>query len=114
MNMIFGTVINPELQDEIVVTVIATGFEDKPSSQGRKATSTGFGSSVNSSSNHQSGASAKEDSFSAHTSHSQSSESVNEKATLLKMMIFLALLEIEKKDVLEELDANRQYNHCIL
>jgi hypothetical protein len=45
----------------IVVTVIATGFEDKPSSQGRKATSTGFGSSVNSSSNHQSGASAKED-----------------------------------------------------
>ena len=26
----------------------------------------------------------------------------------------LALLEIEKKDVLEELDANRQYNHCIL
>ena len=45
VNMIFGTVINPELQDEIVVTVIATGFEDKPSSQGRKATSTGFGSS---------------------------------------------------------------------
>ena len=35
--MIFGTVINPELQDEIVVTVIATGFEDKPTSQGRKA-----------------------------------------------------------------------------
>ena len=34
--MIFGTVINPELQDEIVVTVIATGFEDKPTSQGRK------------------------------------------------------------------------------
>ena len=29
VNMIFGTVINPELQDEIVVTVIATGFEDK-------------------------------------------------------------------------------------
>ena len=41
VNMIFGTVINPELQDEIVVTVIATGFEDKPSSQGRKS-STGF------------------------------------------------------------------------
>ena len=38
VNMIFGTVINPELQDEIVVTVIATGFEDKPSSQGRKST----------------------------------------------------------------------------
>jgi len=30
VNMIFGTVINPELQDEIVVTVIATGFNDKP------------------------------------------------------------------------------------
>ena len=45
VNMIFGTVIN-RLQDEIVVTVIATGFEDKPSSQGRKATSTGFGSEV--------------------------------------------------------------------
>ena len=84
VNMIFGTVINPELQDEIVVTVIATGFEDKPSSQGRKATSTGFGSSVNSSSNHQSGASAKEDSFSAHTSHSQSSESVNERSHTTK------------------------------
>ena len=59
VNMIFGTVINPELQDEIVVTVIATGFEDKPSSQGRKATSTGFGSSVNSSSSNQSHATLK-------------------------------------------------------
>ena len=49
VNMIFGTVINPELQDEIVVTVIATGFEDKPSTQGRKA-NTGFGSSAPSSS----------------------------------------------------------------
>ena len=48
VNMIFGTVINPELQDEIVVTVIATGFEDKPSSQGRKASNTGFGSSATS------------------------------------------------------------------
>ena len=28
--MIFGTVINPELEDEIIVTVIATGFNDKP------------------------------------------------------------------------------------
>lgn len=49
VNMIFGTVINPELQDEIVVTVIATGFEDKPSSQARKQQSTtGFGSSAQS------------------------------------------------------------------
>ncbi|RXK18891.1 cell division protein FtsZ [Macrococcus sp. DPC7161] len=31
VNMIFGTVINPELQDEIVVTVIATGFNEKTS-----------------------------------------------------------------------------------
>ena len=52
--MIFGTVINPELQDEIVVTVIATGFEDKPTSQGRKASSTGFGSSATSSTSTQS------------------------------------------------------------
>ncbi|MBU0437343.1 cell division protein FtsZ [Staphylococcus succinus] len=49
VNMIFGTVINPELQDEIVVTVIATGFEDKPSAQGRKASNTTFGSSATSS-----------------------------------------------------------------
>ena len=80
VNMIFGTVINPELQDEIVVTVIATGFEDKPSSQGRKATSTGFGSSVNSSSSNQSHATPKEDSFATNTStSSQSSEGVSER-----------------------------------
>lgn len=46
VNMIFGTVINPELQDEIVVTVIATGFEDKPSSQARKQGHSGFGASA--------------------------------------------------------------------
>ncbi|MFC6291804.1 cell division protein FtsZ [Macrococcus epidermidis] len=40
VNMIFGTVINPELQDEIVVTVIATGFNDKPT---RSVAPTGFG-----------------------------------------------------------------------
>ena len=28
VNMIFGTVINPELEDEIVITVIATGFNE--------------------------------------------------------------------------------------
>ncbi|WP_367120815.1 cell division protein FtsZ [Staphylococcus capitis] len=81
VNMIFGTVINPELQDEIVVTVIATGFEDKPSSQGRKATSTGFGSSVNSSSSNQSHSTPKEDSFATNTStSSQSSEGVSERS----------------------------------
>ena len=81
VNMIFGTVINHELQDEIVVTVIATGFEDKPSSQGRKATSTGFGSSVNSNSSNQSHATPKEDSFATNTStSSQSSEGVSERS----------------------------------
>lgn len=81
VNMIFGTVINPELQDEIVVTVIATGFEDKPSSQGRKATSTGFGSSVNSNSSNQSHSGPKEDSFATNTSSSsQSSEGVSERS----------------------------------
>lgn len=71
VNMIFGTVINPELQDEIVVTVIATGFEDKPSSQGRKASNTGFGNSASSGST-----TAKEDSFSS--SASQTTDSANE------------------------------------
>ncbi|MCI2768963.1 cell division protein FtsZ [Staphylococcus warneri] len=70
VNMIFGTVINPELQDEIVVTVIATGFEDKPSSQGRKASSTGFGSSVNSTSSTSSV--GKEESISSSASSSSS------------------------------------------
>lgn len=32
VNMIFGAVINPELDDEILVTVIATGFENHPQS----------------------------------------------------------------------------------
>ena len=76
VNMIFGTVINPELQDEIVVTVIATGFEDKPSSQGRKASSTGFGSSVNSTSSTSSV--GKEESISSSAS-SSSSDSVTER-----------------------------------
>lgn len=77
VNMIFGTVINPELQDEIVVTVIATGFEDKPSSQGRKASNTGFGNSASSGST-----TAKEDSFSS--SASQSTDSANEGRTHTK------------------------------
>jgi len=73
VNMIFGTVINPELQDEIVVTVIATGFEDKPSSQARKASNTGFGTSATSSNI------SKEDSFASNTANtSQSSESASE------------------------------------
>ena len=74
VNMIFGTVINPELQDEIVVTVIATGFEDKPSVQARKASNTGFGSSATSS--------AKDDSFASNSAQlsqsTQSSESSSE------------------------------------
>ncbi len=67
VNMIFGTVINPELQDEIVVTVIATGFDDKPTSHGRKSGSTGFGTSVNTSSN----ATSKDESFQIHQMHKQ-------------------------------------------
>ncbi|ECO1693603.1 MULTISPECIES: cell division protein FtsZ [Staphylococcus] len=78
VNMIFGTVINPELQDEIVVTVIATGFEDKPTSQGRKASSTGFGTSVTSSTSTQA-STPREESFSQSSSSSRSSESVSER-----------------------------------
>lgn len=29
-NIIFGSVVDPDLDDEVVITVIATGFEDKP------------------------------------------------------------------------------------
>ncbi|MCG3056034.1 cell division protein FtsZ, partial [Escherichia coli] len=35
VNMIFGSVINENLKDEIVVTVIATGFSDQDLSQGK-------------------------------------------------------------------------------
>ena len=78
VNMIFGTVINPELQDEIVVTVIATGFEDKPTSQGRKASSTGFGSSA-STQNAQ-----KENSFTHSTSTSRPSDGLSERSHTTK------------------------------
>ncbi|MEB7730713.1 cell division protein FtsZ [Mammaliicoccus sciuri] len=43
VNMIFGTVINPELQDELVVTVIATGFNDKPSNARKPQVGGAFG-----------------------------------------------------------------------
>lgn len=83
VNMIFGTVINPELQDEIVVTVIATGFEDKPTSQGRKASSTGFGTSATSSTSTQA-STPREESFSQSSSSSRSSESVSERSHTTK------------------------------
>ena len=83
VNMIFGTVINPELQDEIVVTVIATGFEDKPTSQGRKASSTGFGTSATSSTSTQT-STPREESFSQSSSSSRSSESVTERSHTTK------------------------------
>lgn len=67
VNMIFGTVINPELQDEIVVTVIATGFEDKPSSQARKQGHSGFGTSATPTS-------SKESSFGGHTGQAATQE----------------------------------------
>ncbi|MCH4327243.1 cell division protein FtsZ [Staphylococcus haemolyticus] len=83
VNMIFGTVINPELQDEIVVTVIATGFEDKPTSQGRKASSTGFGTSATSSTSTQT-STPREESFSQSSSSSRSSEILSERSHTTK------------------------------
>ncbi|WP_100399416.1 cell division protein FtsZ [Bacillus sp. FJAT-44742] len=43
VNMIFGSVINENLKDEIVVTVIATGFEEADESQPSKSPSRGTG-----------------------------------------------------------------------
>ncbi|MDM7864272.1 cell division protein FtsZ [Staphylococcus borealis] len=83
VNMIFGTVINPELQDEIVVTVIATGFEDKPTSQGRKASSTGFGTSATSGTSSQA-STPREESFSQSSSSTRFSESVSERSHTTK------------------------------
>lgn len=37
VNMIFGAIIDEDLKDEIKVTVIATGFENKPSAASRRA-----------------------------------------------------------------------------
>ncbi|QAY65424.1 cell division protein FtsZ [Paenibacillus protaetiae] len=37
VNMIFGAIINEDLKDEIKVTVIATGFENKPAANVRRA-----------------------------------------------------------------------------
>ena len=96
VNMIFGTVINPELQDEIVVTVIATGFEDKPTSQGRKASGTGFGTSATSSTSTQT-STPREESFSQSSSSFVLLKVYQKEVILLKMTIFLALSEIEKK-----------------
>ncbi|MDO5375934.1 cell division protein FtsZ [Staphylococcus rostri] len=73
VNMIFGTVINPELQDEIVVTVIATGFEDKPSSQARKQGHSGFGASATQ-------AAPKESSFGGGVTSSQDKEADSARA----------------------------------
>ena len=45
VNMIFGSVINDNLNDEIIVTVIATGFNEEQLSPARPArSSSGFGS----------------------------------------------------------------------
>ena len=45
VNMIFGSVINDNLKDEIIVTVIATGFTEEQLSPSRPARSAGFGAS---------------------------------------------------------------------
>lgn len=43
VNMIFGSVINDDLKDEIIVTVIATGFTDEQITQVRGTRSAGYG-----------------------------------------------------------------------
>lgn len=43
VNMIFGSVINDDLKDEIIVTVIATGFTDDQISQTRSNRTSGYG-----------------------------------------------------------------------
>ncbi|MER2089248.1 cell division protein FtsZ [Sporosarcina sp. JAI121] len=45
VNMIFGSVINDNLKDEIIVTVIATGFTEEQLTASRPARSAGFGAS---------------------------------------------------------------------
>ncbi len=45
VNMIFGSVINDNLKDEIIVTVIATGFSEEQLNATRPARSAGYGSS---------------------------------------------------------------------
>ena len=45
VNMIFGSVINDNLKDEIIVTVIATGFTEEQLVPARPARSSGFGAS---------------------------------------------------------------------
>ncbi|AVP36841.1 cell division protein FtsZ [Staphylococcus felis] len=75
VNMIFGTVINPELQDEIVVTVIATGFEDKPSSQVRKQSNTGFGASASQQTTKESSFGTSSSSIPTHEKESESGRS---------------------------------------
>ncbi|MBE1553550.1 cell division protein FtsZ [Sporosarcina limicola] len=45
VNMIFGSVINDNLKDEIIVTVIATGFNEVQLVQPRPTRSSGFGAS---------------------------------------------------------------------
>ena len=102
--MIFWYSYQSELQDEIVVTVIATGFEDKPTSQGR-ASSTGFGTVQLQALQHKQVRQEKNHSLKAHQALVLL-KVYQKEVILLKMTIFLALSEIEKKDVLEELDVN--------
>ncbi len=46
VNMIFGSVINDDLKDEIIVTVIATGFNEEQLMAARPARGAGFGGSM--------------------------------------------------------------------
>ncbi len=45
VNMIFGSVINDNLKDEIIVTVIATGFSEEQLTQARSTRNSSFGAS---------------------------------------------------------------------
>src|SRR5690606_24267714 len=45
VNMIFGSVINDDLKDEILVTVIATGFSEEQINQPKPSRNPGFGAS---------------------------------------------------------------------
>ena len=48
VNMIFGSVINDNLKDEIIVTVIATGFTEEQLVPARPTRSSGFGATAQS------------------------------------------------------------------
>lgn len=105
VNMIFGTVINPELQDEIVVTVIATGLKINQLHKDVKLQVLVSEQVQLQALQHKQVRQEKNHSLKAHQALVLL-KVYQKEVILLKMTIFLALSEIEKKDVLEELDVN--------